>query len=121
MLTAAAAAAAASDAPAAPPSLIAEESSTVSFDGDDLQNTNDAEDEKVSFDDAEEFSAGNGDKVIFEPTAAEPAKGSPVYFILLLLTLLVITFTATITALDYLGTWENIKYELPAIPGMNKR
>jgi hypothetical protein len=120
-LTAAAAAAAASDAPAAPPSLIDEESSTVSFDGDDLQNTNDAEDEKVSFDDAEEFSAGNGDKVIFEPTAAEPAKGSPVYFILLLLTLLAITFTATITALDYLGTWENIKYELPAIPGMNKR
>ena len=116
-----AAAAAASNEPAAPPSLPDEESSTVSFDEDDLQNTSDAEDEKVSFDDAEDFSAGNDDKAIYDPTAAEPAKGSPVYFVLLLLTLLAITFTAAITALDYLGTWENIKYELPAIPGMNKR
>lgn len=89
---------------------------TVSFDEDDLQQAEDTDSEES----AETASAGENsvlNDVVFETV---PEKGSPVYFVLILLTLLAMAFTATVTTLDYLGTWQGVKVDLP-IPGLLKR
>ena len=119
-LTEAAAAAAGEPEPEEEPVPAVDNTSaqTVSLDEDDLQDEDNANQTEESFDE-DNANAGNVDDVVFSPIA-EPAKASPVYLVLILLTLLAMAFTATVTTLDYLGTWQNVKAELP-IPGLNKR
>jgi hypothetical protein len=48
------------------------------------------------------------------------AKASPVYMVLMIVSLLAVSVTAVLTTFDYLGTWENVKISLP-LPGMTQR
>ena len=89
---------------------------TVSFDEGEIQDEEDSSN-------GAEFTAEEENAENFIPDVSyvpEQSKGSPVYLVLIILTLLAVAFTAAVTTIDDLSTWKGVKIDLP-IPGLKTR